>query len=274
VKPPIDHGTILVTGASAGLGVEFARQLAPRARRLILVARRRDRLEQLRAELVERHPKLEVRVEECDLADRDALTALCDRIDAEVGVVDVLVNNAGFGDAGMFDLASWDKLERMIELNVRALTYLTHRMLRPMIERRRGGILNVSSGAGLQFYPSFAAYIGTKHYVTGFTEALRTEVSSFGVVVSQLCPGPVSTEFNEVAGVPKKIDVGRVSLSAERCVRIALRGFSRGRALVVPGFLMALVMAFAGMTPRFMRRLSMRLAAPRLRAFQLETDRG
>lgn len=263
-----------MTGASAGLGIEFARQLAPRARRLILVARRRDRLEKLRDELVASNPKLEVRVEECDLCDRDALAGLLDRLDEEVGAVDVVVNNAGFGDAGMFDLAAWDKLERMIELNVRALTYLTHRMVKPMIERRRGGILNVSSGAGLQFYPAFAAYIGTKHYVTGFTEALRTEVGSLGVVVSQLCPGPVTTEFNEVAGVPSTIDSKKFSLSAERCVRIALRGFSRGKALIVPGFWMSIVMALGGMTPRFLRRFTMTLLAPRVRAFQVDAKTG
>jgi short-subunit dehydrogenase len=153
-------------------------------------------------------------------------------------------------------MASWDKTERMIELNVRALSYLTHRMVGPMVKAQRGGILMVSSGFGLTFLPGFAAYIGTKHYVTGLSEALRLELKPMGVVVTQVCPGPVATEFEEVAGNFTGLRPQRlVEISAERCARAALAGFERGRAMVIPGFAIRLAMWSAALTPRFVLRL-------------------
>src|SRR5690606_23219227 len=144
------------------------------------------RLEALATELRAGHPSLSVLVKGCDLLDRAQTDQVLGAIEAELGQVDVLINNAGFGDVSLFDLSSWEKNQRMIELNVTALTYLTHRLLPGMVARRRGGVLQVSSGFGLQFMPGFAAYVGTKHYVTGFTESLRIDVASHGVAVSQL----------------------------------------------------------------------------------------
>lgn len=252
MKPPLD-GVVLITGASSGLGAEFARQLAGRARALVLVARRRDRLEALRAELIAGHPHRVVAVHACDLVDRAATDTMLDAVEREVGPIDVLINNAGFGDYAPFRRASWDKLERMIRLNVMALTYLTHRVIDSMVARGRGGVLNVSSGAGLVFLPGFAAYSATKHYVTGFTEALRLEVKRHGVVVSQVCPGPIDTEFHLVASdrVPPRITL----MSAERCVRWTLRAFARGRALIIPGMLPTIGLTLARFTPRVLLRL-------------------
>ena len=122
---------------------------------------------------------------------------------------------------GLYEFADWEKTLQMIRVNVEAVALLTHRFLPPMLKQRRGGILNVSSGWGLSFMPGFAAYVGTKHFVTGFTESIRLEAKSMGVVVSQVCPGPVATEFVEVSGNP----VGRADTCASsRSPRSAARG--------------------------------------------------
>lgn len=255
MRPPLD-GTILITGASSGIGEAMARELAPRAKTLVLVARRRDRLDGLREELVAAHPRVAVDVQPCDLLSREETDRMLDAVASSVGAVDVLVNNAGFGDMGVFDRADWDKTERMIRLNVESLTYLTHRLARPMVERKRGGILMVSSGFGLEFMPGFPVYIASKHYVSALAECLRLELRSQGVVVTQVCPGPVATEFESHLGnftgrKPPSI----AEISPERCARSAVRGFARGRALVIPGVLIHLLMWVGALTPRWVKRL-------------------
>ncbi|HZO16224.1 MAG TPA: SDR family oxidoreductase [Polyangiaceae bacterium] len=267
MRAPIDGSVAVVTGASSGIGRELARLLAPRVRVLVLVARRRDRLEALAREL---QGTSEVDVQPCDLGDRDALAALVDHIEQTHGHADILINNAGLGDIGMFDMAPWDKTERMIELNVRALTYLTHRLVRPMVKARRGGILMVSSGFGLTFMPGFAGYLATKHYVTGLSESLRLDVASMGVVVTQLCPGPVATEFEEQAGNFTGMRPQRfVEITAERCARAALAGFERGRAMVIPGLAVRFGLWLAAITPRFVLRL---VYGPGARWFRARQD--
>jgi hypothetical protein len=271
VRPPIDGGIILITGVSSGIGREMARQLAPRAKTLIIVARRKDRLDELKAELVAANPKLSVDVRALDLCDLDATERFAQEVLAEHGRIDVLINNAGFGDVSLYDLADWEKTLRMIRVNVEAVALLTHRFLPGMLKAQRGGILNVSSGWGLSFMPGFAAYVGTKQFVTGFTESLRLETRSMGVVVTQVCPGPVSTEFEQVSGNP----VGRpvpaiVSMTAERVAKISLRGFERGRALIVPGMIMSLLVRTGMYTPRFVLRLLFSPVGPFLRKRQRE----
>lgn len=267
--PPLD-GTILITGASSGIGLELARATAKRARALVLVARRRDRLEALAAELKAARPGLVVHIEACDLGDRAQVDAMLTSLAAQVGPIDVLINNAGFGDLSVFDRSDWAKTERMIELNVTLLTYLTRRLVEPMVERGRGGILMISSGYGLTFTPGMAAYIGTKHYVTGFTEALRLDMTGTGVVVTQACPGPVETEFMDGIGNFTGMGVPSfVSITAAQCAKSALDGFERGRALVIPGLVIRTVMQLSSLSPRFMQRLVMKPVAAALRRKQL-----
>ena len=250
MRPPLD-GRILVTGVSSGIGRELARLLAGRARSLLLTARRVDRLEALAGELRGAHPSLEVSVHACDLGDAAAVEELA-RVAGEGGPVDVLINNAGFGDLQLFERASWDKLQQLV--NVLALTRLCTLLLPSMLARGRGGILNVSSGVGLAFLPGAAVYGGAKHFVTAFSESLRVELGGTGVVVSQLCPGPVRTEFFDVAGnlgrLPRFLEV-----TAEQCARAALRGLMAkiliGLGRVTPRWLLRLVYSrFA----RWMRR--------------------
>jgi short-subunit dehydrogenase len=259
----IDGAVVLVTGASSGIGEALARQLAPRAATLILVARRVDRLETLAAELrgVARSAQgaLEVELEPCDLADPAATDALAERVLGKHGAVDVLINNAGMGDVGLFERSEMRRHDMMIGVNVSGLVRLTHRLLPPMLQQRRGGVLMISSGFGLQFMPGVAVYAATKHFVTGFTESLRLELAGTGVEVSQVCPGPVATEFEAVAGNPTGQEVpGWIRISAEQCARESLAGFERGRALIVPGLVMRLVMLSGAWTPRWILRLMYR----------------
>ncbi|WP_394823504.1 SDR family NAD(P)-dependent oxidoreductase [Pendulispora albinea] len=266
-----ERSVVLITGASSGIGLEFARQMAPTAKALVLVARRIERLESLKEELVRAHRELTVHVCGCDLTDREATRRMLSSIEHATGGIDVLVNNAGFGDLGVFDRADWDKTERMITLNVTALTYLTHRLLPSMVSRGRGGILNLSSGFGLSFMPGFATYIGTKHYVTGFTESLRLDLAGTGVTVTQVCPGPVRTEFNDTLGNFTGVEPPSfVQISAEECARAALRGFERGRALVIPGLFIRVMMVLNALSPRWLKRLLYAPIARRLRRVQVQ----
>jgi short-subunit dehydrogenase len=269
MRPPLQGATVLVTGGSSGIGREIARQLAGKAKALVLAARRADRLDALRQELAAAHRDLRVVVFACDLTRREDCDALLDHAAREAGDIDVLINNAGMGDFGVFDRASWDKTRQMLDINIDALTYLTHRLLPGMVARRRGGILNVSSGFGLEWLPGFAAYSASKHYVTAFTEVVRLDVRGAGVVVSQLCPGPTDTEFEGVMGnfTGRKVP-SLVRLSVERCVTWGLRSFARGRALIIPGVVMNLVHLVGALSPRWLKRQVYRLIAPRIRTLQ------
>jgi uncharacterized protein len=254
----IDNGLVLVTGASSGIGMAIARQIASRAKTLILVARRVKILEELKAELVKANPKLNVEVFACDLADREATKGLPARLkEKSVDEVDVLVNNAGVGMMGAFDRADPDKLANMIDLNVTGPTLLTRALLPGMIERKRpGGVINISSGFGMAVMPSFAAYCATKHYMTGFTEALVSDLAGTNITVTQVCPGPVATEFEQQIGNFTGMQAPSfVEISAKRCARSAIRGFDWGRAMVIPGIVMRIVMLINALSPRFMRRV-------------------
>lgn len=255
-RPPLDGGNVLLTGASSGIGRAMALQLAPIVRGLGLVARRRARLEALKAELLSINPDLVVSILPCDLADDAAREAMIEAALAALGQVDVLINNAGFGDFTLLEQSDWAKLQQMLQVNVTALTHLTQRLTGPMVARRRGGVLNISSGFGLTFMPGLAVYVGTKHYVTGFTESLRLELAGAGVAVTQSCPGPVATEFEEIAGNPiGKPPPQAVTLTPEVCARQSLKAFARGKPLVVPGHLMSAVVGLGRITPRPVTRV-------------------
>jgi short-subunit dehydrogenase len=255
----LDGATILLTGASSGIGRAMAQLLGPRAGKLALVARRADRLEALRDELKARTPNLAVHVLPCDLSDLDQTLQLLDDVAAQVGHVDVLINNAGVGDYGAYDQVDWERTERMLTLNIHSLALLTHRLVRPMVARGSGGILNVSSGYGLGFTPGFAAYIGSKHFVSSFTESLRLDLHGTGVVVTHVCPGPVKSEFAGRVGYHEGKDVvpGFAYITPEKCARGALRGFERGRAMILSGWVMKLLYFLICTSPRFVKRLAM-----------------
>lgn len=258
----LDGCTALITGASAGLGREFARQLAPRARALVLVARRTERLEELRAELTKRHPELTVHVHGVDLAKHKSVSQLCGFLAEQSIVPDFLINNAGLGDRGEFASADFGRINDMGQVNVVSLTLLTHKLLPAMIAARRGAILNVSSSASFMPIPEMGVYAATKAYVTSFTEALRSEVRACGITVSALCPGPVHTEFDQVAR--RANQTGKLApeftyVAPEQVVRDALAGIERDQPIVIPGLAMKIAMTLVRLTPMFVLRLAGRL---------------
>lgn len=259
MKTPIE-GVMLVTGASSGIGLAAARLLAARADVLVLVARREDRLAALAAELRASFPRCSVEVRPCDLTDGESARALVADVITLHGRIDVLINNAGMGDIGPFARADPGKLDGMLRVNVLGATAMARAVAPAMIARKRGGILNVSSGFGLIWMPMFAAYVGTKHYVTAFSEALRVELADQGVVVSQLCPGPVATEFEEIAENPFGVSMPSfMEISAEQCARAGIDGLHRGRAIIVPGVVAWLVINLTRLTPRPVLRLVTRV---------------
>jgi len=233
---PSPDATVLVTGASSGIGAQIARRLADLGHGVTLVARRADRLQQLAGQ-VHRATGVTATVVACDLADDAERTALIARLEGSGVHVCGVVNNAGFGTYGRFDGLPLEREQAMVRLNVLALHELTGAFLWPMVQRGAGAVLNVASVAAFQPLPGFATYAATKAFVQSFSESLHAELAGTGVSVTTLSPGPVATEFGHVAGVGKIEDMvpaGR-AVSAEDVAAAAVRGMLHGRRSVVPG---------------------------------------
>ena len=214
--------TALVTGASSGIGEQFARQLAERGYDLILVARRKDRLEKLADEL----PST-AHVVECDLANEaDKLFGKVSKLGVDV---DLLVNNAGFGIRGRFLEIDPEREAEMVRVNCEAVVVLTRAFLPAMVERGRGGVITVASTAGMQPLPYEATYSASKAFAGTFMDALHVELKGTGVKAMSVNPGPVPTEWQEVAKIPEK-SIPPGAISAEECVAERLRAYDRGRS--------------------------------------------
>jgi short-subunit dehydrogenase len=251
--------TALVTGASAGLGEEFARQLADLGvARLILVARREDRLRDLQGRLLAAHPTIRIDLIPADLGQEEVVTGLLRDLENSGYFPDILINNAGFGDLGTFETSEPAKIELMLAVNIVALTRLTHWAVPHLLKKRSGFICQVGSTAGLIPLPSFAVYGATKAYVNSFSEALRTELHGSGVFVLALCPGPVETEFGQVASranskrqfAPPRF----LCVTTEEVVRQTLHALASGQGRLIPGLLVRFAMLLAESTPRWILR--------------------
>jgi len=236
----------LITGASAGIGLEIARILAV-DHDLILTARREPELRVLAAELA---PAV-CHVFPADLADPAGPRKLFDAVNAAGLNIDVLVNNAGFGDLGPFAEADLAKMLRMIQLNVMALTELTGLFLPGLKAKGRGQILNVGSVAGFQPGPFMAVYYATKAFVNSFSEAISNELEGSGVTVTCLCPGPTMSEFAQVAGVQKlkQFTVGSAA-STRPVAEAGVRAMRRGQRLIITGFRNKLMIFAERFVPR------------------------
>jgi short-subunit dehydrogenase len=219
----------LITGASAGLGVEFARQLSKRGHRLVLAARRKERLDELAKELGN------ARAIAIDLSKSNAAEKLLADVEANGETVDLLVNNAGFGLIGRFAELDAKRERQMIDLNVGTLADLCRGVAPGMIERKSGGILNVASTAAFQPGPKMAVYFATKAFVLSLSEALHEELRPHGVRVTCLCPGPTRTEFGEVAGFGGNGLFDRVAMESPGVVKAGLNGLDKNKAVVIPG---------------------------------------
>ena len=240
--------TALVTGASSGIGEVMAGQLAAAGVTTTVVARRADRLEAL----AERHDGITPMT--ADLATVDGQTAVADRI-AE-GDIDLVVNNAGFGTNGDFHTLDPDRLADEIEVNVSALTRLSHAALAAMVPRGSGYLLNVSSVASFQPAPQLAVYAATKAYVTSLTESIHEEAAPHGVHVTALCPGLTKTEFQSVSNTDTYADQfpSFVWTSADEVAKCGLDGVAANRTLAVPGAQYKMMVATTNITPRWLRR--------------------
>lgn len=251
----------LVTGASSGLGTEFARQLAGCCDSLILTARREDRLDNLASELRQAVPKLLVFTHAGDISRSEGRDSLLQFINEHKLVPDLLINNAGLGDYGEFSSSGWEKTSMMLDVNIMALTQLTYALL-PGIREKKGGIINMSSLAASLPLPDFVVYAATKSYVSYFSEGLRLELKEEGIPVLAVCPGPVATEFGDVArrkNFTREIFPGRdlVYTKKETVVAQSLKAMERGRARVFPGWKVKLSGLILGTMPLFVIRFIM-----------------
>lgn len=239
LPPARDNGAALITGASSGIGEEFARQLAKRGYNLVLVARRAERLNALAKQLGPAGVRAEV--EPADLEKAEVVRALPARIAERGFEVDLLVNNAGFGAWGPFLDSPLDRQVGQIRVNVEALVTLTHMLLPAMVKRGHGAVINIASSAGLQPLPYEAVYSASKAFVLNFSEALHVETRGAGVPVVAVCPGPVPTEWQAVAGrdgVPGFPPV----VSAQQVVKESLQAVEKDKRAIIPGTLTRLTM--------------------------------
>ncbi len=243
----------LVTGASAGIGDAFARLLAARAYNLVVVARDVARLEALAKELAATH-KTDVEVIGADLTDPEQVAKVEARLASTESPVELLVNNAGFGLVGKAADGDADGDRRMIALNVDALVRLTHAALGPMVDRNRGGIINVASLAAFQPTAEMAVYGATKAFVLSFSQAVYEELRDTNVAMTCLCPGFTRTEFQERAGAEADRMPDFVWQTAEEVAEAGLAGFEKRKAVVLPGLLNKATAGIVSVTPTTITR--------------------
>ena len=244
--------TAAVTGASSGIGRELALQLAPSVSRMILVARRQDQLDELATQLSPHDLQVEVRP--CDLGDRQSRTALADELADED--IDLLVCAAGFGADGFFDELELGRMESMIEVNLVSAMHFTRMALPGMVQRGRGSIVMVGSGAGVWPMQKSTAYAATKAGMHGFCDALRLDLTGTGVTVTEALPGPVSTEFDVVAGLEKGMasPASGMKIDAAACANDIVRAVQSGQQVVYPGKKYRRLMRFSDLLPRPLAR--------------------
>ena len=248
-KAPFSHA--LVTGASSGIGESIAHKLGKAGVGMVLVARRKDRLDAIAA----KYPNVEVLA--ADLTTDAGLGAVLERLrDVTRPQIDLVVNNAGFGTSGQFVSADAERLSREISLNINALTRISHEAVRQMLPRGRGYLLNVSSVASFQPGPGLAVYSATKAFVTSLTEALHEELRGSGIRVTALCPGLTHTEFQSISnttGLESKFPEF-AWMSADDVARDGLRAVADGKAICVPGVVNKSLVSTSKLTPRALTR--------------------
>lgn len=267
LPPPSADRTALVTGASSGIGTEIARELARRGQNVTLLARSENKLRTLADELSTMGVRADVLT--ADLSDRAQRSALPDRV-AELGLtVNILVNNAGLSTMGPVNQADPDAEMNMIEVDVVAVADLCTRFLPAMIEQRRGAILNVASTAAFQPVPGQAGYAASKAFVLSYTHALSGELRGTRVTATALCPGPVETGFNAVAGITQSeaeaVLPGFMWETAESVARCGVNAMAAGRTVAIPGTANQLTALFGSVVPRSLLMPMMAGLHPRMR---------
>ena len=249
----------LITGASSGIGEEYAQQLAPLCEQLILVARRQDRLLALYTKLTSAYPNLSIIVYATDLSVEKERVGLFNFLQKKSIKPTMLINNAGLGDYGEFTNSQWDRVKDMLEVNMSALTHLTYLLVPEMKANKFGAIINVSSIASLMPLPEFAVYAATKAYVTSFSEAIRIELEEDNISVLTVCPGPINTEFGAVAarkGVSfEDANFDKLKVPTEVVVSESLNALNARKARVYPGLPVVVLATFITLAPICLLRL-------------------
>ncbi len=244
--------TALITGASSGIGLEFAKLLAKEKYDLIIVARSSDKLEKI-SKAIEKDFGVKVRVILKDLSENNSANEIFDELISEKVIVDIMINNAGFGSYGPFAESDLNNDLEMIRLNISSLVVFTNLFLREMLKRNSGRIMNVASTAAFQPGPYMALYYASKAFVLSFSEAVAEEISDSKVTISCLCPGPVKTGFQGRAGLQKAKLANKNLLgmiTAEEVAKIGYKGLMKGKRIIIPGKLNWLVAKAVNFTPR------------------------
>lgn len=250
MKQQDNRKTVLITGASSGIGAAFVKCFADAGMRLVLVSRNRAAMESL-VDTLSPDARSGVIIHPCDLGDMQQVDGLIGYLRGEQIGVDYLVNNAGFGDYAPFHQADYSKLEQMIDLNIKALSRLTWHLIRPMVGKGYGKVLNVASVAAFQPGPGMAVYFATKAYVLSLGEALHTELKGTGVTVTTLCPGPVRTGFMDVAGISGLSFFDHSGIpTAEEVARFGFKAMMRGRMTVIHSLKFKLLVFSNRVAPR------------------------
>jgi uncharacterized protein len=251
LPPPGSGSTALITGASAGIGAEIARLLAERGHGVFLVARRDDRLREIAEELRARFG-VRAELEAADMTDPDGRDRVAAAIEEHGLAVEILVNNAGFGGHETFVGTPRERHIQMVRVNVEAVVDLSARYLPAMIERGRGAVINLASTAAFQPMPGNAVYAATKAFVLSYGEAVHHELKGSGVTMTTVCPGPVKTEFAEVAGIEgaEERTPGVIWTSPEEIAAHALTAADRGKRAIVPGALNRATSLAGQLSPR------------------------
>ncbi len=250
------NNTALITGASGGIGRDFAKIHADNGGDLVIVARRQDVLEELKAEIEKEHG-VKVLCIAADLAEQGAVQRIYDEVKRQGIEVEILINNAGFGGHGKFHERNWADDEAMIQLNITALCALTHAFVQEMVARKRGRILNVASTAGFLPGPLQAVYYSTKAFVVSFSQAIAEELSDSNVTVTALCPGPVATGFTDRAGL-EGVSAFNNAASPKDVAQVGYDAMLRGKLIAIDDWKLAMTLNW--MVPLLPRRTVLRMS--------------
>lgn len=242
----------LITGATTGIGYQLTRLFAEDQNNIILVARDKEKLETVSNQFKNRN--IDIIYKSIDLSDMNECDRLIEFIEQNNIKVDTLVNNAGIGSFGDFKDLKFESEEKLIDINIKALTKLTNYFLPQIINNKRGGILNVASTAAFCAGPRMATYYASKSYVLNLTEAIYEEVRKYGIKVSCLCPGPVRTNFQNRAGIKKTENAKRYLMDAEVVAKIGYKGFKQGKVVIIPGYKNKFLVVINKLIPRVISR--------------------
>jgi len=249
--------TVLITGASSGIGAALAQQLSTEVSTLVLVARRQQELEHLSNMLTVNNHKLKVYVFAKDITAKQSHLEIMNELTNKGLQVDILINNAGVGDENLFSKSLLQKLESIVELNIKSVVSLTHLFVQQIMQQPQGkGIVFIGSGGGIAWMANSAVYSASKHFITAFTMSLRVELKHYGVEVALVNPGPVNTEFDINAGINNGMKGGPSQsnrISAEECAADTIAALKRGKDVIFPGKKFNRLMKLYLLLPWFVR---------------------